>query len=74
MTGAEIKKAVERFNELVAGYFTGLDDLIATIKDAGYEVESATMEEVSAWYQDGTLYNVKIKWIDDTMLTYVYTA
>ena len=64
---------MERIKELALGYYMGLRELEDALNDAGYEVEDVTMEKVTAW-EDGTLFTIRIKWIDGTMLTDEVTA
>ena len=64
---------MERIKELAMGYYMGLRELEDALNDAGYEVEDVTMEKVTAW-EDGTLFTIRIKWIDGTMLTDEVTA
>ena len=49
---------MERIKELTSGFYGRLDDLVNDLKDAGYSVEDADSEIVTAWDDDDNFYTL----------------
>jgi len=59
---------MERIKELTAGWFGRLNDLVNCIKDAGYSVEDANMEYITAWDDNDNFYTLYLGGTENTIV------
>ena len=59
---------MEKIKELTGGWYSRLDDLVNDLKDAGYAVEDANREIVTAWSdeEDDVMYTLYLDGTDRT--------
>ena len=63
---------MERIEEMTQGWYGRLDDLVTDLKDAGFEVEDANMEYVTAWGEsEGDKDVFYTLWLEGTTTTFV---
>lgn len=59
---------MERIEEMTKGWFGRLDDLVNCIKDAGYSIEDANREYITAWDDNDNLYTLHLGGTERTII------